>query len=24
VTWVIFLGEIFIDNIRIVAGKTAP
>ena len=24
VTWVIFLGEIFFDNIRIVAGKTAP
>jgi TRAP-type C4-dicarboxylate transport system permease small subunit len=23
VTWVIFLGEIFVDNIRIVAGKTA-
>ena len=23
VTWVIFLGEIFIDNIRIVAGKAA-
>jgi len=24
VTWVIFLGEIFLDNIRIVAGKAAP
>ena len=24
VTWVIFLGEIFFDNIRIVAGKAAP
>jgi hypothetical protein len=24
VTWVIFLGEIFLDNIRIVAGKIAP
>jgi TRAP-type transport system small permease protein len=24
VTWVIFLGEMFVDNIRIVAGKTAP
>src|SRR5262247_4029406 len=24
VTWVIFLGEIFIDNVRILAGKTAP
>ncbi len=23
VTWVIFLGEIFFDNIRILAGKTA-
>src|SRR5262249_35565174 len=24
VTWVIFLGEIFVDNICILAGKTAP
>jgi TRAP-type C4-dicarboxylate transport system permease small subunit len=23
-TWVIFLGEIFLDNIRILAGKAAP
>ena len=23
-TWVIFLGEIFVDNIRILAGKAAP
>jgi len=24
VTWVIFLGEIFLHNIRIVTGKAAP
>ena len=23
VTWVIFLGEVFVDNIRVLAGKSA-